>query len=293
MCIYGDQIDTSVDITIWADDSGTRGSALHTLQNPTWSDAWNTFDFSGANVLISGGSSFYAGYTSNASAYADAGFVYTSDDNYGRSSGLYLGQSNWQPISGEILFKANMTPVPEPSALVALGNRWGCPAFPGMATTEAKSIAFQESGLLTPGCLPVGAGCFAWGKTKTGAWELFLLSQSWHRGGVHHSRGSIRSQSSSIPRRKFVGFLGGHCSGEAEQLLAGRAAKHRFSQRASKIEHAALHRRRKPVQRLQQFVPKRTVEHVHLVSEGENDVRNCYSYHCTPFIEPLREASAI
>jgi len=120
MCIYGNQDRTSLDVVVWADNAGSRGDVVYLLNDVAWHDVWNSFDLSGGGLVLPAGASFFAGYDSNASQYSDAGFVYRADSNHGNSFALRLEDSSWTALGGDLAFRAYVTPVPEPSSIIAV-----------------------------------------------------------------------------------------------------------------------------------------------------------------------------
>ena len=125
MYLCGDPDAVKLDVTVWANDSGSMGSVLYELPDQDWggSDSWNTYDLSAANLVFGPGESFYAGYTSDADAYAEIGILVDTDVDLGRSSGINIHYGpDWQSIDGELLFKAQVSPIPEPVSLIFFGT---------------------------------------------------------------------------------------------------------------------------------------------------------------------------
>jgi len=129
MCVIGKPDTVKLNITVWSDAAGPAGSPMFVLADQDWHEsfgmAWNHFDLSFANIEFAPGTSFYAGYTTNAVNYADVGIFEDSHATSGRSSGINIHYgSNWTDMGGELYFKTDVTAVPEPVtiALLALGS---------------------------------------------------------------------------------------------------------------------------------------------------------------------------
>jgi hypothetical protein len=127
MMLCGSPSATLLDVTVWADDSGSVGAPLYVLADQNWdgNDAWNMYNLTAPGLVFAPGSSFYAGYTSDAANYAEVGVFTDGDIDLGRSSGINIDFGpDWISTGGEMFFEVGVSPasVPEPLSLVFFGT---------------------------------------------------------------------------------------------------------------------------------------------------------------------------
>lgn len=109
-----------INVTIWQDVGGAlsstaMGSSLYTMQPTIGSPGWYTFDVSSAGITIPSGGGFFGGWTT-----IDRITFYLDNTSPDSRTLVDMFATGFLPAGFDAPIRAEVTPVPEPSGLLAI-----------------------------------------------------------------------------------------------------------------------------------------------------------------------------